>query len=187
MSKQSNLARARIYDAARRALDPDRKKRWERANPEKIKAYSASYYRTHRAKLIKKAKDYAAQNRHKINAWERQYRKRNTSAAIAKSLRNRLNEVLKRGRSKSTGSALSLLGCSLEDFRIYLETKFEPGMTWDNRGDWEVDHIMPCAIFDLTKADHQRRCFHFSNMQPLWRTQNRRKNKRPTTDQFQLL
>jgi hypothetical protein len=60
-------------------------------------------------------------------------------------------------------------------------------MSWENYGKvWEIDHIMPCAIFDLTKADHQKRCFHFSNTQPLLIHVNRSKRDN-APDQFNLL
>lgn len=101
-------------------------------------------------------------------------------------LSNRIRDALK-GRRKSV-FAMTLLGCSMLDFRIYLESKWEPGMTWENYGsDWHIDHIMPCAIFDLTKLEHQKRCFHFSNMQPLWAKDNLEKNDKVLTNQFQLL
>ena len=44
-------------------------------------------------------------------------------------------------------------------------------MSWDNHGDiWEIDHILPCSSFDLTKLEEQQKCFHFSNHQPLFKT-----------------
>jgi hypothetical protein len=101
-------------------------------------------------------------------------------------LRSRLSMML-RYKWKS-GSTLTLLGCSFDDFVIYLESKFEVGMTGENYGTvWHVDHIMPCAIFDLTKPEHQRRCFHFSNLQPLFASDNLRKGAKIQTNQFNLL
>ena len=67
------------------------------------------------------------------------------------------------------------LGCSPAELRDYIAAQFQDGMTWDNFGEWEVDHIRPCSSFDLTDSEQQRACFHFSNLQPLWREANRRK------------
>ena len=93
---------------------------------------------------------------------------------MAAILRGRLKKVLKRGTK--TGSAIDLLGCSIEDFWFHLESKFETGMTRENHGSvWHLDHIIPCALFDLMKPEHQRRCFHFSNLQPLFAIDNLRK------------
>ena len=67
---------------------------------------------------------------------------------------------------------MSLIGCSLEYFIAYLESKFQDGMTLDNYGEWHIDHIRPCASFDLTDPDQQRQCFHYTNLQPLWAKDN---------------
>lgn len=76
---------------------------------------------------------------------------------------------------------MKLLGCSVESFWLYLESQFESGMTRENYGTaWEVDHILPCALFDLSKPDHQARCFHFSNLQPLTPLANKEKGAKAT-------
>jgi predicted nucleic acid-binding Zn ribbon protein len=69
-----------------------------------------------------------------------------------------------------------LVGCSWQFLADYLEARFKPGMTWDNHGEWEIDHIRPCASFDLVNRDDQRLCFHYTNLQPLWKHENRRKS-----------
>jgi hypothetical protein len=56
--------------------------------------------------------------------------------------------------------------------RAHLEAQFVPGMTWANHGAWHVDHIRPCASFNLEDPAEQRVCFHFSNLQPLWAQDN---------------
>jgi hypothetical protein len=59
-----------------------------------------------------------------------------------------------------------------------MESKFLPGMTWDNRGlrGWHIDHIVPCSFFDLANPEQQRKCFHYTNLQPLWAADNLRKS-----------
>ena len=65
---------------------------------------------------------------------------------------------------------MNLLGCSPDFFKRHLESKFTEGMSWENYGTkgWHIDHIKPCASFDLTIESEQIECFHFSNLQPLW-------------------
>ena len=64
----------------------------------------------------------------------------------------------------------------MDFLRDYLSQQFEKGMTWDNQRDWHIDHRKPCASFDLTKEEEQRKCFHYTNLQPLWGSENIRKS-----------
>jgi hypothetical protein len=63
-----------------------------------------------------------------------------------------------------------LLGCSIEFLKKHLETQFTEGMSWDNYTyyGWHIDHIKPCKLFDLSKPEEQQKCFHYSNLQPMW-------------------
>lgn len=184
------------------------RRNWRKKNPEKDKAISDRFLAKHRDRILAERRrkrrlningyrdrqeQWRKNNRDKvILARRRRYPIRRQSLAyrIECSLRARINAFVRGTRNKSA-STISLLGCSLDDFKIYLESKFESGMTWENygkgSGKWNIDHIMPCAIFDLTKPEHQRRCFHFSNMQPLWEPENIRKHAKVLTNQFQLL
>lgn len=94
---------------------------------------------------------------------------------IASRLRNRLNRLIK-GITK-VGSSVSDLGCSIEELKIYLEGKFQDGMNWKNYGKngWELDHIIPLSRFNLENREEFLKACHYSNIQPLWRLDNRRK------------
>ena len=74
-----------------------------------------------------------------------------------------------------SGKTLELTGCSKEELVTHLESKFTEGMTWENYGEWHVDHIRPCASFNLENPEEQKRCFHWTNLQPLWAQDNIRK------------
>ena len=76
---------------------------------------------------------------------------------------------------KKHGNTMELTGCSKEDLYTHLESKFTEGMNWENYGKWHIDHIKPCASFDLTKEEEQKKCFHWTNLQPLWAIDNMRK------------
>ena len=75
-------------------------------------------------------------------------------------------------RKRKSRSTMKLLGCSVEECWKHLESKFQPGMTRENHGKWHIDHIIPCAAFDLRCPVQQLTCFHYSNLQPLWAEQN---------------
>jgi hypothetical protein len=84
-----------------------------------------------------------------------------------------------KGSSKSK-STLELLGCTMDQLKQYIETLFKPGMTWGNHGKfgWHLDHIIPCSSFDLTDVEQQKKCFHYTNLQPLWAKDNIKKGSK---------
>jgi hypothetical protein len=88
-----------------------------------------------------------------------------------------LGAAVKAG-SKSRGVA-ALLGCSMDQFCGHLEIHFLPGMSWENYGKtgWEIDHKKPCCSFDLLDISQRQKCFHYSNLQPLWAEDNQKKGK----------
>ena len=75
--------------------------------------------------------------------------------------------------NKKLENTVTLLGCSKVELKQYLEGKFTFGMNWKNYGfGWHIDHIKPCSKFDLARLEEQRRCFHYTNLQPLWAREN---------------
>ena len=84
-------------------------------------------------------------------------------------LRSRFRRVLLDQGADKSQSVIKLIGCTIEELRAHIEAQFEPWMTWDNwevHG-WHIDHIKPCAAFDLTDPEQQRECFHYTNLRPL--------------------
>lgn len=168
-------------------------KRWREMNKESVLVKGRAYAQSHRSQARKRHTKWRCQNREHVRQYARNQIKRkrlDLRFALRDRLRSRLNDALHH-RRQSHSKAITLLGCSIADFIIYIESKFEPGMTWENWGKgedkWNLDHIVPCAIFDLSKPEHQLRCFHFSNYQPLWQPENTRKGARVFSNQFQLL
>jgi hypothetical protein len=75
---------------------------------------------------------------------------------------------------------MELVGCTPLDLMAHLESKFLLGMTWENRHLWHIDHIIPCDAFDLIDPGQQRACFHWTNLQPLWSSDNLSKSNKIT-------
>jgi len=102
---------------------------------------------------------------------------------LQENIRTRINTTIRDAGCSKHGSAMEMLGCSVPDFIKHIEGLFAPGMTWGNRGDfvvggpdmWHLDHIRPCASFDLSDPKQQKACFHYTNMQPMWAKDNLRK------------
>jgi hypothetical protein len=72
------------------------------------------------------------------------------------------------------------IDCNRDAFRAWIEGQFKPGMSWENRREWHLDHIVPRSSFDLSNEEDLKRCFHWSNIQPLWASENCRKGAKPT-------
>lgn len=120
--------------------------------------------------------EYKKRRRDHFNETSRVYqlkrRKIDLNFKLKDYLRKRLNSALK--ANQKSGSAVRNLGCSIEQFKQYLESKFQPGMTWENYGKygWHIDHIKPLASFDLTNRDQLLQAVHYTNLQPLWACDN---------------
>ena len=98
--------------------------------------------------------------------WYHKKGKFNINWVISERIRHRIRNVLN-GKVKSK-STLELLGCSIDDLKNHLQSKFYANMSWENYGSyWHIDHIRPCASFDLQNEEEQHICFHYSNLQPL--------------------
>jgi len=154
------------------SCDKQRKSINRKKNREHYLEYSKKYRENNKDKI----KQYELANKDRINENRRKNKAKRRGSdpkfVISHSLRCRLRSALA-GESKSA-STLSLLGCSVEYLVQHLENQFTDGMSWDNYGlyGWHIDHIKPCASFDLTKEEEQRKCFHYTNLQPLWAKDN---------------
>jgi len=93
-------------------------------------------------------------------------------------LRARLRKSLNSQSSKKSKRTLELVGCSIRDIRQHLENQFKDGMSWENQGEWHIDHIKPCSLFDLTDPEQQKECFNYKNLQPLWAIDNIKKSNK---------
>jgi len=148
-------------------------------NKEKNKEYRAA----NKEKIKEKNKKYRAANKEKIKEYRERANKRcrwryknDENYRIKKLLRARFEKALKSQNIKKNSHVLELTSCSMDFLRKYLEKKFEKGMTWENKGQWHIDHRKPCASFNLAKKEEQHKCFHYTNLQPLWGTENLEKN-----------
>lgn len=137
----------------------NKRKEYYSTNREKILTYRQKY--THTPEYLEARRKYMKQKRASDPAYK-----------IRANVSRRIRDVLK-GVSKSEGT-LKLLGCDVSFLRRHLESLFQAGMSWENYGinGWHIDHIIPCSNFDLSKPEGQSKCFHYSNLQPLWAKDN---------------
>lgn len=119
---------------------------------------------------------FNSNNPHYHNEYRIERESRDLEFKLMRYLRGRLWEALRRQNTHKQVKTIELLGCSIQELRSYLESQFVEGMAWINHGKWHVDHIKPCAAFDLTLEEQQKQCFHYTNLQPLWAVDNLTKN-----------
>ena len=149
------------------------KKKYYLINKEKIIKYKKKYYLNNIKKMKKYYKLYSQKNRKKLNQYRANKAKNDPIFKLIQNQRRRIRHALK--EIKKTKSTLKLLGCSATELWNHLEKQFKPKMTRKNYGKWHVDHIRPCASFDLTNPKQQQICFHYTNLQPLWAIDNIKK------------
>ena len=138
--------------------------------------YQIHYRTINRDKLKQKELEYRIKHRKIICIRQYKYRNRKRKTdpyfKLLDNLRNRIYCVLK-GKIKKSTRTLTLLGVkNISQVKLHLEKQFKNGMTWKKHGKWHIDHIKPCASFDLTCPQQQLRCFNYKNLQPLWAFQN---------------
>jgi len=117
-------------------------------------------------------------NKSEINAKIGLRYKTDINYKIKDILRRRIRTLIK--DKKDRVSHVDNLGCSVQQLRQYLESKFQSGMTWDNQGryGWHIDHIKPLSSFNLTDKEDLKRACHYTNLQPLWAEDNLRKSNK---------
>ena len=124
----------------------------------------AAYDKVYRVKNKKRIRE-------RIRSYERDKYKNDPVFRLTHILRKRTYKALNGNAKAST--TFDLLGCTAEHARFHIESQFTEGMTWDNI---HIDHIQPCASFDLEDPNEQRKCFHYTNLQPLLAEDNLRKS-----------
>ena len=158
----------------------DKAKRWNAKNAEVLRERAQS--EEGRTKARAAVRRWASKNRETINVYRRALAKSDIGFRLRMNLAGRINQAVRYVWGHKSAKTLDLIGCTIAQLREHLQRQFKPGMSWENYGygndKWHIDHIRPCAIFDLTDPIEQQACFHFTNLQPLWQPDNFRKNKR---------
>jgi hypothetical protein len=121
-------------------------------------------------------KNYYKINKKDINLKRKKFEINNLNHRLAKRLRSRLVNAI--AMDQKSGSAVFDLGCSISELKLYLESKFLPGMTWENwsRTGWHIDHIKPLSKVNLSKREELLKACHYTNLQPLWAKDNLKKS-----------
>jgi hypothetical protein len=192
------MARVRRYQEINKDELKAKAQKFRKANREKLSARSRNYYWDNKEERQRASKKYQKANKEKISAQRKAYREspkgkqvheagreRNTEKRkkrlawrwkndplwkLKQIISNTIRSGLKLKGYKKTSRTYEILGCSFKDFEAYIKKQFKEGMTWENHGEWELDHIVP-KILAETKQEIEA-INHYSNFQPLWKGEN---------------
>jgi hypothetical protein len=144
---------------------------WRKNNPK----YRREYYEKNYEKEITYSRIKSKENKEYFRNWTKDKYKTDILFSLKMKLNGRLRKVLKRNNLKKNYKFCDILGCSLEEFKLYFESKFTEGMSWDLMGkEIHIDHIIPCA--SAKTEEEMIKLFHYTNLQPLWAKDNMSKS-----------
>lgn len=161
-NKERINAKKRIRHQQNKVADNERTKRYAELHREELMQYSRNYRITHNEEIKEKRYKKYHEKMEKDSLYK-----------IKILLRSSINNYLKNKGIKKSIKTEEILGCTLEEFKKYIEKQFQEGMSWENKGAWHLDHIIPMASAKSEK-EAIKLC-HYSNFQPLWAIDNLRK------------
>lgn len=174
-NKERILSEQRAYRAANLEQVRTRERKSSRKHAERKRQYANMYYHT-----LTPEKRY--QRRKTNNARKKLRMQNDMNYRLREALRSRLWHAVKNKQGIKSAHTMELTGCTIEFLVKYLEDQFSEGMSWNNYGAWHIDHELPCAMFDLTQKCEQEKCFHYTNLQPLWSKDNLTKSDKVAED-----
>jgi hypothetical protein len=145
-------------------------------NKEKLKIYKRDYYLENKKEINSKSYKYNLNNKLNRNKREKEKRKENTLYRLIGDIRSLIGISIRNKNYNKKSKTYEILGCSYEEFKIHLESQFTEGMTWENKGQWHMDHIYP--VSRATDEDHLIRLNHYTNFQPMWAVDNIKKSNK---------
>lgn len=167
----------KYYNAHKEEISRKSAERYK-LHAEEVKARVRAYWAENREILNKKALEYQKANREQVyarqNAWAKKKRETDIQFRLRYKIRKNLASFIRGKAFRAFG--LPELGCSLEEFKAHIISKFSDGMTWESYGlTWTVDHIVPLTAFDLTDQKQLEKACNYLNTQPLSASDNTKK------------
>lgn len=176
-NKEACVARAQTWAEENRERSRQIKSAWKKRNPETVRRHAREAARKDPAKQAARKLAYRAENRHVERAYLQKRRAQDPLQKLHDSMGNRFRDVLR--SNKGGRSWKAFVGYDCVELKEHLESLFLPDMTWENYGQWHIDHVRPVSSFDFTgNVDEVAKvCWSLENLQPLWASDNLRKSK----------
>lgn len=144
-------------------------RQWKAENRERIRKYNREYYARRQREENQRTRAWKAANRDKINARRRERMRTEPEFRTEKVMRDLLSRTLRFPKNRRTSE---ILGYTPQELKTHLEKQFTKGMSWDNHGDWHIDHIVPVSVF-VKQGDYDPAVINaLPNLQPIWASQN---------------
>lgn len=181
-NRASLLEKKRAYHHANKVEIAKKDKKRYQENKERVALYGKQHYQKNKARISAENKLYRERNKVRIALYMKNYKKVRMTTDIqfrlAGNLRSRLNQAIK--KQVKSGSCIRDLGCTISELKFYFEGQFQDGMTWENwsKTGWNIDHKIPLVFFDLSIREQFLQAVHYTNLQPLWASDNIKKGAR---------
>jgi hypothetical protein len=188
-NKDSKKEYNRNYNILNKETIKIQKSKYKQENKEKIKQRNKKYYESNKEYIKERNKNYYHLNKNNdipnrkwVNYKDSIYKKRkdrkntNSLYKLTASIRTLISNSIRKNSYSKSEKTNKILGCSFEDFKIYIESLFKDNMSWDNYGDWHLDHKTPISWAETEEEIYELN--HYTNFQPLWKYDNLSKGNR---------
>jgi hypothetical protein len=188
-----NKEKRKLYLSEYKIKYPNNKsisdKKYNEKNKEKIRITKSIYRNNNIEKLTEYHKEYYKENKDNLNKAKRIYQnnrlKNDPLFRLSRILRRRINSSFKSKSFYKKNSLFQILGCNLTEAKEYIENQFIKKMSWDNYGEWHIDHIVPLSY---AKTEEELiKLNHYTNLRPLWAEENLKKGKKIIEIQLKLI
>jgi hypothetical protein len=180
-NKDLNREKRRDYYHKNKEVLRPKMNEWKKDNKDKIKSSNKLWYENNKVEVSIKNKVYNSLHESKIkrNDYIRNKKKNDSLFKLKINVGSLIRESIKRRDFIKKSKSIDILGCSFEEFKLYMESKFEPWMNWDNHGlyngelnyGWDIDHITPMSSAQTEEEVYKLN--HYTNLQPLCSYTNR--------------
>jgi hypothetical protein len=180
--KNSEHVKKRILDN----YYDDREKHWGRMcnyykeNRDDLLEYKSEYYERNKEHMLELSSVYYKENKEDINEKNKLYmcerRKTDKLFVLKETISSLIYHSLRRSGYKRNKRTMDVLGCTIQEFKDYIESLFVDGMSWDNKGEWHIDHKRPVGWAKDEEEIYELN--HYTNLQPMWGIDNIRKGNR---------
>ncbi len=155
-------------------------KKYNSDNSELRKIQKKEYREKNKEIVQERKKLYYQKNKEKIRvykkSWETNKRNNDIIFKLKQQVRHRINVFVKTNNMKKNNKTFDIVGCSPYDLKEHLEKQFVNGMSWENRTEWHIDHIIPLS--SAKTIEELYKLCHYTNLQPLWAEENLKKNNK---------